>query len=74
MSMHNETKTIEPVEQKSQEQILAEIYENTRQAKNYMKWQLIVTIGLVIIPFIAALVIIPMILSSVTSMYGGALQ
>lgn len=69
--MNNETHSSEI---KSQEQMLAEIYENTRKTKQYMKWQLIVTVGLVVIPFVAALIIIPMILSSVTSMYGGVLQ
>jgi hypothetical protein len=69
--MENETKTIEPKEQLTHEQMVAEIYENTRKTKNYMKWQLIVTVGLVVIPFIAALVIIPIIMSSVTSVYSG---
>lgn len=72
--MDNQTKTIETQAPKSQEQMLLEIYENTRKTKNYIKWQMIITIGLVVIPFIAALVIIPIIMSSVTSMYSGALQ
>jgi hypothetical protein len=52
------------------EQMLAEIYENTRKTKNYMKWQLIITIALVVIPLIATIAIIPFAMSSLSSVYG----
>ncbi len=57
----------------TQEQVLQEILENSRKTKNYMKWQLIITVGLVVIPLLAAVVIIPIALSSLSSVYSGAL-
>jgi hypothetical protein len=59
-----------------QEQMLAEIYENTRKTKNYMKWQLIITVALVVIPIIAMVIVVPLALSSLTSLYStsGLLQ
>lgn len=55
----------------TQEQVLREIYENTRKTKNYIKWQLIITVALVVIPFVMMIIILPMILSSVGEVYGG---
>ena len=60
--------------QKTQEQILQEIYENTRKTKNYMKWQLYITIILIVLPLLAALFILPMALNSLSSGYGQLLQ
>lgn len=48
--------------------MLAEILENSRKTKNYIKWQLIITVALVVIPFIAMLVILPMVINSVTGL------
>jgi hypothetical protein len=56
---------------KSDQQMLAEILENSRKTKNYMKWQLIITVALVILPLLATVAIIPFVLNSVTSVYGG---
>ncbi len=60
----------------SQEAMLKEIYENTRKTKNYMKWQLYITVALVVLPLLAALAIVPMVLKSLSSVYGvgGLLQ
>ena len=55
---------------KTQEQMLMEIYENTRKTKNYMKWQLYITIILIVLPLLAALALIPMVMSSLGSVYG----
>ncbi len=66
-----ENETTKTTEAKSQDEMIAEIYKFTRQTKNYMKWQLIITVALVVIPFIGALVIIPMVMSNLTSIYGG---
>ena len=52
------------------EQMLQEIYENTRKTKNYMKWQLIITIALVVIPLLAAMFIIPFAFQSLSQVYG----
>ena len=51
------------------QQMLAEILENSRKTKNYMKWQLIITVALVVIPLLATVAIIPFALSSFSSMY-----
>ncbi len=58
----------------STEEVLAEILENTRKAKNYMKWSLYITIILVVLPLLAALFILPMVLSSISGSYGALLQ
>jgi hypothetical protein len=50
--------------------MLKEIYENTRKTKNYMKWQLYITVALVVLPLLAALAIVPMVLSSLGNIYG----
>lgn len=63
----------EPV-QITTEEMLKEIYENTRKTKNYMKWQLYITIILVVLPLLASLLIVPMVLSSLSSSYGSLLQ
>ena len=51
------------------QQMLAEILDNSRKTKNYMKWQLIITVALVVIPLIITLVMIPFALKSITSVY-----
>ena len=59
---------------KTQEEMLMEIYENTRKTKNYMKWQLYITIVLVVLPLISMVFVIPTLLKSLGSTYGAALQ
>ncbi len=56
------------------EEMLKEIYENTRKTKNYIKWQLYITVILVVLPLLAALMIVPMVLSSLSNSYGSLLQ
>jgi len=55
-------------------QMIAEIYENTRKTKNYMKWSLYITIILVVLPLLAALFIVPFAFNSLSSSYGSLLQ
>ena len=71
--MQNEQTTHEIKTPVSNEQMMQEIYENTLKTKNYMKWQLIITIALVVIPLLGSIIIIPIVRRSVTSLYGGAL-
>lgn len=52
------------------ESVLVEILENTRKTKNYIKWQLIITVVLVVLPIIAVAVVLPMVMSSLSSAYG----
>lgn len=80
--MENQTHTIQeptapqvaqqPMPELTDKQMLAEIYENTRKTKNYMKWQLIITVALVVLPLIATLILIPFMISTLSSVYGGA--
>jgi len=56
---------------REQEQaMLAEILEHTRKTKNYMKWQLIITVALVVIPLLAMAFAIPLLMNSLGSIYG----
>lgn len=66
----NTTSPVATPEQK----MLLEIYENTRKTKNYMKWQLIITVALVVLPLIAMVVIVPFLFNSLSSTYGSLLQ
>lgn len=54
----------------NQEEVLAEILENTRKTKNYMKWQLIITVALVVLPILAVAVALPMALKTFNAVYG----
>ena len=56
----------------TQEQMLAEILENSRKTKAYMKWQLIITVALVVIPLIAMVFAVPFAIHSLTSVYSSA--
>lgn len=57
-----------------EQKMLKEIYETSRKTKQYMKWQLIITVALVVVPLLASLIIIPIVLQSVTSSYTEILQ
>lgn len=64
-------------QQMTQEEMLLAIYENTRKTMNYMKWQLYITLALVVLPLLAMVIILPMVmksLSSLGSIYTGGLQ
>lgn len=52
------------------ESVLVEILQNTRKTKNYIKWQLIITVVLVVLPLVAVAVVLPMVMSSLSSAYG----
>lgn len=54
-------------------QILQEILENSRKTKNYLKWQLYITIALIIIPLVLMIFVLPMVMQGFGS-YGSLLQ
>jgi hypothetical protein len=56
----------------STEDVLMEILENSRATKKYIKWQLYITVVMVVIPLIAMVVILPLVFKSVTSVYSGS--
>ena len=58
----------------TQEQMIAEIHKFTKQTRNYMRWQMYITIILVVIPLLASLFILPFALSSLQKTYIAPLQ
>jgi hypothetical protein len=54
----------------TQEQMMVAIYEHTRKTMNYMKWQLYITLILVVLPLLAMVVILPMVMSSLGTLGG----
>jgi hypothetical protein len=62
-----------PIQEMSREEelkMLLEIYENTRKTKNYMKWQLVITVGLVVLPILGFAIATPLLFKSLGSTYG----
>lgn len=66
--------TLAAVPGMTQEEMLREILENTRKTKNYMKWQLYITLVLVVLPLLAALFVLPLAFKSLNSNYLAPLQ
>jgi hypothetical protein len=56
---------------KTDRELLEVIHDNSRKTKNYMKWQLIITVALVVIPLLATLILIPIALKQLQSVYSG---
>ncbi len=52
--------------------MLAAILENTRKTNQYVKWQLIITVAMVVLPLLAMVFIIPMLLSQLSGAYGAS--
>ena len=50
---------------------LDQTYKEAHAVKNYMKWTVIGTIVMFVLPLIAGVFIVPMFMSSLGSMYGG---
>ncbi len=60
----------------SQEEMIRAIYENTHKTKNYMKWQLYITIILIVLPLLSMIILLPLVMKSLSTLggvYGGAL-
>ena len=69
-----ETKeNVVPVQVKSQEEMMQEILTYTRKTHNYIKWQMYITIVLVVIPLLATIFLIPFVLKGLT-VYTSGLQ
>lgn len=58
----------------SDQEMLAQILEYSRKTNNYMKWQLYITVALVVLPLLAMVFVVPFALKSLTSSYGSLLQ
>jgi len=53
----------------TQDQILAEVLENSRKTKAYMKWQLYITLILVVLPLLAAVFLVPVMISNLSQLF-----
>jgi hypothetical protein len=58
----------------TQEQMLLEIHKFTKQTRNYIRWQMYITIVLVVLPLLASLLILPFAFKSLESTYITPLQ
>lgn len=58
----------------SQEEMIAEIHKFTKQTRNYMRWQMYITLILVVLPLLAGLIILPFALKGLESAYIAPLQ
>lgn len=54
----------------TQEQMIAEIYKHSKKTMNYMKWQLYITLILVVLPLLATIALIPMAMKSLGTLNG----
>ena len=54
----------------TQEEMLQKIYEHTRKTMNYMKWQLYITIILIVLPLLSVVVLLPFVLKSLGTLSG----
>ena len=73
----NQNPSVSDQQPLTQEQMIAAIYEQTRKTMNYMKWQLYITVILIVLPLLAMVVLIPIAmksLSAVGSVYLNGLQ
>ena len=68
----NEVKAPEPV--MTQEQMIAETHKFAKQTRNYMRWQMYITLVLVVLPLLASLFILPFAFKSIESSYIAPLQ
>ncbi len=60
----------EDIQQKTDRELLEEIHEHTRKTRNYIMWQLIITVALVVLPLLLMAFIIPTLLSGFSSALG----
>ena len=58
----------------TQEQMIAEIHKFTKQTRNYMRWQMYITIILVVLPLLASIFILPFAFKSLENTYIAPLQ
>ncbi len=74
--MEEQNQSQQNFDRKDEQAMLAEILDNSRKTKNYMKWQLIITVALVVLPLLAMAFVVPIVFSQLSSVYGagGLLQ
>jgi hypothetical protein len=58
---------------KAQEELTAKIYVSVEKTRTYFKWTFYITLAFVVLPLVALALIIPMVLSGLSSAYAGLL-
>jgi nitrate reductase NapE component len=58
----------------SQDEMLKEIYEFTKKTHKYLKWQMYITIVMVVLPVLAIAFILPMVLGNLANTYSSLLK
>lgn len=72
--MENQQTVPAPEPTMTEEQMIAEIHKFTKQTRNYMRWQMYITLILVVLPLLAGLFILPFAIKSLESAYIAPLQ
>ena len=57
-----------------EKELLKQILEYSRKTHNYLKWQIYITIILVVLPLFALAFVLPSVLKGLSAAYGGAFQ
>ncbi|MDE2311493.1 MAG: hypothetical protein KGJ93_00180 [Patescibacteria group bacterium] len=60
----------EQISKPSTDEMLLAIYNNTHKTTTYMKWQLYITVVLVVLPILAMVVLLPLVLKSLGTLSG----
>ena len=69
----SDNQSLQPQKPSTDEMLLA-IYNNTHKTMNYMKWQLYITVVLIVLPLLAMAVMLPLLMKSLgtlSGVYGG---
>ena len=69
----SENQNTQPQKPSTDEMLLA-IYNNTHKTMNYMKWQLYITVVLIVLPLLAMAIMLPLVMKSLgtlSGVYGG---
>jgi type IV secretory pathway component VirB8 len=54
-----------------QEKMLLDIYISVEKTRKYFMWTLIITIAMVVLPIIGMMIVVPPLLTSISTMYSG---
>ena len=58
---------------KAQEELTAKIFVSVEKTRTYFKWTFYLTLAFVVLPLVALVVVVPMVLSGLSSAYAGIL-
>lgn len=52
------------------EQKIDAIYVSVEKTRNYFKWTLIISVVMIVLPILLSLILVPILMNTVSSMYG----